>query len=115
MAAARSRIGGWLSVGAELSQGTASPPGYGRQPGSLLGAPGGFAVQCHAATSRRAAARNWCGKGKHYQTGRPGEGNWMYLLGSSVQRELRMGRVGLDGSGDVQRSLGVGTGQLLLA
>lgn len=26
-----------------------------------------------------------------------------------------MGRVGLDGSGDVQRGLGVGTGQLLLA
>lgn len=26
-----------------------------------------------------------------------------------------MGRVGLDGLGDVQRGLGVGTGQLLLA
>lgn len=32
MAAAWSRIGGWLSVGAELSQGRASLPGYGEQP-----------------------------------------------------------------------------------
>lgn len=32
MAAARSRIGGWLSVRAELSQVRASSPGYGEQP-----------------------------------------------------------------------------------
>lgn len=59
---------------------------------------------------QQAAACNQCGKGKHYQAERPGEGNWIYPLASSVWRESNMGRARLDKWGDIHQRSTVGVG-----
>lgn len=89
-----------LENGAELSQGKTSPPDNVWYSSVFLDAGEGFPllavplhghVQPHLKHVRPglqwAHGCSWCGKGKCYQAERPGEANWIYLLGTSAWRE----------------------------
>lgn len=92
-----------LENGAELSQGKTSPPRQCVVLQCVLGCRGRFSPACCASAwphpadvlglkhvrpgLQRAHGCSWCGKGKCYQAERPGEANWIYLLGTSAWRE----------------------------